>query len=41
MVSTIEKESTYVSQLQFISDFDDENSINCILSEPEFKYKEG
>jgi len=29
------------SKLKFVSDLDEENNINCLMSEGEFKYKEG
>ena len=35
------EESTNETQLHIISDIADENSLNCILSEPNFVYKEG
>ena len=40
-LTKISYQSDSQSQLKFISDFDEENTINCVFKNEEFKYKEG
>ena len=40
-ITKVSYQSDQQSQLKFISDFDEENTINCVFKNEEFKFKEG